>query len=830
MKKWIGLLLSLVFLFNAVFALADPEDSRTPVTLVIATSSDIDSIPVYGGPMDPPQITSDDGIAVFSIPQYSMYSYDWEKYTDGEWAPASGSVFSDGVYRFACQVRIDGEYGLTYRLAPTLKVKINNIEWTVAGGGENPVVGDTFSYEYICSPSYTIVEPPAAPLAFDDDPDYDIPLSHVGTAITSFSVAGSAMGGKQPYTFSKTSGPAWITVSSAGEISGTPTTPGANETLVVRVTDSEANYEEIEIAVGTTAVDPASRTDVTSVIATSDIADIPAFGAEMACPVITSSDGIATFTTSGNSSTSWAWAKKNGTEWEDVSGTFSEGTYRFSCQIRIDGENGLVYKLAAPLTVKVDGVSWIVSGGGSAPSVYDTFSYDWVTSQEFTIVNETPQIDISAATVTGIEDQVYTAHPLTPVPVVTLGGVTLTKDVDYTVSYSNNTNIGTATVVITGIGSYAGSITLTFQILSPAATTPAPTTPAPTTPTPVTPAPTTPAPITPAPTTPTPITPAPTTPTPITPAPTTPAPITPAPTTPAPITPAPTTPAPTTPTPIEPEPEEITATGGVYLVNYTAKTATFLRAAKKNTAKLRILGSVTVKKKLYPVTAVADNACKGMSKLTEVFVGANVKAIGKNAFASCPKLKTVKGCANVVSIGDSAFDGCKSLTALATFQKATKIGAAAFRGTGLKKLTLGVKLKTVGKNAFANCASLAKIEGGKSLITIQAGAFSGCVKLTKVPNLAKLQTIGDSAFKDCKALPKITLCAKVKNIGKNAFQGCQKLQNITLQTKLLTDKTVGANAFKGIHSKPTVRCPKGMANKYKKLLLKKGMPKKAIFK
>ena len=80
------------------------------------------------------------------------------------------------------------------------------------------------------------------------------------------------------------------------------------------------------------------------------------------------------------------------------------------------------------------------------------------------------------------------------------------------------------------------------------------------------------------------------------------------------------------------------------------------------------------------------------------------------------------------------------------------------------------------------------------------------------------------------SLENITIPASVKSLGGSVFYGCSRLQNITIQTKLLTDKNVGANAFKNIDKMPTVRCPKGMVNKYKKLLLKKGMPKNAIFK
>ena len=46
----------------------------------------------------------------------------------------------------------------------------------------------------------------------------------------------------------------------------------------------------------------------------------------------------------------------------------------------------------------------------------------------------------------------------------TISGKTLKNGTDYTVSYSSNKNIGTATVKVTGKGSYAGTITKTFKI------------------------------------------------------------------------------------------------------------------------------------------------------------------------------------------------------------------------------------------------------------------------------------------------------------------------------------------------------------------------------
>ena len=50
-----------------------------------------------------------------------------------------------------------------------------------------------------------------------------------------------------------------------------------------------------------------------------------------------------------------------------------------------------------------------------------------------------------------------------PSVTVTDGQVTLIAS-NYTVAYSNNVNAGTATVTITGVGNYSGTITLEFTI------------------------------------------------------------------------------------------------------------------------------------------------------------------------------------------------------------------------------------------------------------------------------------------------------------------------------------------------------------------------------
>ncbi|WP_377077362.1 RICIN domain-containing protein [Ruminococcus bicirculans (ex Wegman et al. 2014)] len=75
------------------------------------------------------------------------------------------------------------------------------------------------------------------------------------------------------------------------------------------------------------------------------------------------------------------------------------------------------------------------------------------------------RISISKASVTlSTSTYAYDGKAKTPSVNVKVNGKTLKKDTDYTVSYSNNTKVGTATVKITGKGNYTGSVSKTYSI------------------------------------------------------------------------------------------------------------------------------------------------------------------------------------------------------------------------------------------------------------------------------------------------------------------------------------------------------------------------------
>ena len=107
-----------------------------------------------------------------------------------------------------------------------------------------------------------------------------------------------------------------------------------------------------------------------------------------------------------------------------------------------------------PIPVNLNGVTYF---GGISSSMPRPIMYELTT----TIDEPTA---ISGAEIEAIPAQTYSGKALTPDVTVKLGEETLIKDTDYTVSYKNNTNAGTATVTVTGKGNYGGTVTATFKI------------------------------------------------------------------------------------------------------------------------------------------------------------------------------------------------------------------------------------------------------------------------------------------------------------------------------------------------------------------------------
>ena len=107
--------------------------------------------------------------------------------------------------------------------------------------------------------------------------------------------------------------------------------------------------------------------------------------------------------------------------------------------------------------------------GDSATDVY--FSYNnyfnelWIKVAYYNFkTNYIEGEEISSAKISGIKAKTYNGKAQTQSVTVKNGAKTLKNGTDYTVSYKNNKNAGTATMIITGKGDYKGSVKKTFKI------------------------------------------------------------------------------------------------------------------------------------------------------------------------------------------------------------------------------------------------------------------------------------------------------------------------------------------------------------------------------
>ena len=140
--------------------------------------------------------------------------------------------------------------------------------------------------------------------------------------------------------------------------------------------------------------------------------------------------------------------------------TLSTSTYAYngkaktpSVTVKVGGKTlkkDTDYTVSYSNNIKVGTAKVTITGKGN---------YTGTISKTYSIKN-----DFKKATVSGISTKAFTGKNITQSITVKYNGKTLKNGTDYTVSYSSNKNIGTATVKIAGKGSYTGTITKTFKI------------------------------------------------------------------------------------------------------------------------------------------------------------------------------------------------------------------------------------------------------------------------------------------------------------------------------------------------------------------------------
>ena len=116
---------------------------------------------------------------------------------------------------------------------------------------------------------------------------------------------------------------------------------------------------------------------------------------------------------------------------------------------------GTDYLLRFVDNIEIGTASVVIAGRGN---------YTGTVTETFDIVSDVADISNGTVALSSYLAE-YTGSPITPEVSVEFDGKTLTQSVDYDVEFSNNIEIGTAKVVVTGKGSYSGTVLKTFEIV-----------------------------------------------------------------------------------------------------------------------------------------------------------------------------------------------------------------------------------------------------------------------------------------------------------------------------------------------------------------------------
>ena len=144
------------------------------------------------------------------------------------------------------------------------------------------------------------------------------------------------------------------------------------------------------------------------------------------------------------------------------------------------------------------------------------------------------------------------------------------------------------------------------------------------------------------------------------------------------------------------------------------------------------------------------------------------------------------------------------------------------------------KLKTGEKITDKSTGAVYKVTGKNTVEYVKATSKKAS---RTIPSTVKLKgikcqvtSIATKAFKGDPKIKAVVIPTTVRKIGKEAFAKCKNLKKITIKTTYLSSKKIGANAFKGIHAKATIKVPKKQKKAYQKLLKARGVGKKVTVK
>ncbi len=139
--------------------------------------------------------------------------------------------------------------------------------------------------------------------------------------------------------------------------------------------------------------------------------------------------------------------------------------------------------------------------------------------------------------------------------------------------------------------------------------------------------------------------------------------------------------------------------------------------------------------------------------LEMVFLPSSIEKVGVGAFRNCPNLRVVVLSENIYQIGASAFEGCASLENINIPSALEQVGARAFYAcSSIRSIHLPYDI-LLGAMCFSSCSGMLSFDAENVRSLPDGCLLSSGVKKLKISN--KLKSIGVSALSRCTKLEEI---------------------------------------------------------------------------
>lgn len=228
----------------------------------------------------------------------------------------------------------------------------------------------------------------------------------------------------------------------------------------------------------------------------------------------------------------------------------------------------------------------------------------------------------------------------------------------------------------------------------------------------------------------------------------------------------------------------------------------------------------SLKKVVFPESAqeIGEYAFRNCIGIEEIIFGKNIRKIDRWAFSGCAGLKKVIFQENegIKEIGDEAFGGCTALEALELPEGIQYLGYGFIGGTQIKSIQIPSTIRSCGvsngrrEGALSGAAKLEEVIISDGTRYVPGNICCNYIENTSIKKIVipeSVKSIGENAFQNCAGIEEIIFGKNINEIGREAFRDCTGLKKVIFQESDETEKSsvsIGYNAFNGCTSLETI--------------------------